>query len=151
MQVDLELLRHSTLLPDLIVSQMSDHRTNERTPRSLSVTMESCTRRDISGAFTTTKINGTTFAVQEHDAFKEEPLIYVKLHPRAPIIILSDTGTGEPSEKHAHGMPHYVFGIGALHRAEILRAIQPSALFLFYSMKQQQDSYRRETRELDSA
>ncbi|KAK3071375.1 hypothetical protein LTR53_008727 [Teratosphaeriaceae sp. CCFEE 6253] len=55
-----------------------------------------------STSFTTKRVNATTFVVQEHDAYGEIPLIYVKQHPTAPVIILSDTGCDEPSEKHKH-------------------------------------------------
>lgn len=53
--------------------------------------------------FTAHKINRTTFAVREDDAYKEHPLIYVKIHQKAPIIVLSDTGTDEVSEAHRNG------------------------------------------------
>ena len=58
---------------------------------------------DNSSSFKTWKINRTTFAVQEDDAFYEYPLIYVKIHQKAPILVLSDTGTDEASEKHQNG------------------------------------------------
>ncbi|EME46801.1 hypothetical protein DOTSEDRAFT_87250 [Dothistroma septosporum NZE10] len=53
-------------------------------------------------SFTTTRINKTTFVIQEDDAFREHPLIYVKLHPTIPVAILSDTGCDEPSEHKKH-------------------------------------------------
>lgn len=55
-----------------------------------------------SSSFTTTKLNSTTYLIQEHDAYSENPFIYVKLHPKLPIIILSDTGCDEPSSQHKH-------------------------------------------------
>lgn len=58
---------------------------------------------DQSSSFTTWKINRTTFAVREDDALKEHPLIYVKVHQKAPILVLSDTGTDEASESHHNG------------------------------------------------
>ncbi|KAI5367106.1 Putative metallo-beta-lactamase, ribonuclease Z/Hydroxyacylglutathione hydrolase [Septoria linicola] len=55
-----------------------------------------------SSSFLTSKLNGTTFLIQEHDAFGERPFIYVKLPPGAPVIILSDTGCDEPDSAHKH-------------------------------------------------
>jgi len=55
------------------------------------------------GSFTTRRVNRTTFVVQEDDRFVELPLIYVKLHPHEPVIILSDTGSDAPKEEHWHG------------------------------------------------
>jgi len=60
-------------------------------------------KTDMSSNFTAHRINRTTFAVREDDAFREHPLIYVKIHQTAPIIILSDTGVDEVSEEHKHG------------------------------------------------
>lgn len=60
----------------------------------------------ISSSFTTKRINCTTFVVQENDAFNEHPLIYVKLHPEAPVLVLSDTGCDEPSEGKKNGLLH---------------------------------------------
>ncbi|TKA74056.1 hypothetical protein B0A55_05779 [Friedmanniomyces simplex] len=51
-------------------------------------------------SFSTERINATTFVIREDDAFKEHPLIYAKLHPKVPVIVLSDTGSDEPSEEH---------------------------------------------------
>ena len=61
------------------------------------------TNETSSTSFTTRKINNTTFVVLEDDLYKEQPLIYVKIHPKVPLIILSDTGCDEPSEKHKGG------------------------------------------------
>ena len=55
-------------------------------------------------SFTTKKINPTTFVIREDDAFGEHPLIYVKVHPKVPLVIVSDTGCDEPSEEHKDGM-----------------------------------------------
>ncbi|KAK4894193.1 hypothetical protein LTR27_007560 [Elasticomyces elasticus] len=54
----------------------------------------------VSSSFTTKRINATTFVIREDDAYEEHPLIYAKLHSKAPVIVLSDTGCDEPSEKH---------------------------------------------------
>lgn len=59
--------------------------------------------KETPSSFRTWKINRTTFAVREDDAFHEYPLIYVKLHQRAPILLLSDTGTGEAKDKNGKG------------------------------------------------
>lgn len=67
--------------------------------------------KDRSSNFTAWRINRTTFAVREDDAFKEHPLIYVEVHQKAPILVLSDTGTDEASERHRNGECHgTVFG-----------------------------------------
>lgn len=60
--------------------------------------------QEVSSSFTTWEINRTTFAIREDDAFKEHPIIYAKLHQKAPILVLSDTGTDEASEKHRKGI-----------------------------------------------
>ena len=73
---------------------------------------------DMSSNFAAHRINRTTFAVREDDAFREHPLIYVKIHQTAPIIILSDTGVDEVSEKHKHG------------KSRLYSAIQPPRHYL---------------------
>lgn len=60
-------------------------------------------RKSISSSFSTKKINKTTFVIREADLYHEHPLIYAKLHPKVPVIVLSDTGCDEPEEKHKHG------------------------------------------------
>jgi len=54
---------------------------------------------DHSSSFTAVKVNDTTFAVTEDDSYEERPIIYVKIHPQAPLIILSDTGSNSPAER----------------------------------------------------
>lgn len=54
-------------------------------------------------SFTTKRINSSTFMVYEDDLYEEHPYIYVKLHPKAPIIILTDTGCDEPSSRSKKG------------------------------------------------
>ncbi|KAK3726003.1 hypothetical protein LTR37_000151 [Vermiconidia calcicola] len=56
--------------------------------------------RETSTSFTIKKINKSTFVIREDDAYKEHPLIYVKKHPKVPLIVLGDTGCDEASEKH---------------------------------------------------
>lgn len=56
-----------------------------------------------SSSFKTTRINYSTYVIREDDAFGEHPLIYVKLSQKVPVIIVSDTGCDEPSEKHRGG------------------------------------------------
>ncbi|CZT22123.1 uncharacterized protein RCC_07992 [Ramularia collo-cygni] len=58
--------------------------------------------REVSSSFSAKRINSTTCVIQEDDVFREHPLIYVKIHPKVPIIILSDTGCDEPSEGKKH-------------------------------------------------
>ncbi|KAK5122946.1 hypothetical protein LTR85_003511 [Meristemomyces frigidus] len=55
-----------------------------------------------STSFTTRRVNKTTFLVREADAYREHPFIYVKVHPKAPVIVLCDTGVDEPNAKHKH-------------------------------------------------
>jgi hypothetical protein len=66
-------------------------------------TMTSSLVEKASTSFTTRRVNRSTFAILEDDDWKEHPLIYVKVHPLVPLIILSDTGCDEPSKKHKKG------------------------------------------------
>lgn len=52
-----------------------------------------------STSFTARRINATTFLITEDDSYDEHPFIYAKLHPTAPVLILSDTGCDSPREK----------------------------------------------------
>lgn len=54
-------------------------------------------------SFTTRKLNSSTFVVQEQDAYVQYPLIYVKIHTKVPVIVLSDTGCDEPNDEHSGG------------------------------------------------
>lgn len=56
-----------------------------------------------SSSFTAKRVNQSTFVIREDDLYEEHPLIYVKIHCKVPLIILSDTGCNEPSEKHKKG------------------------------------------------
>jgi hypothetical protein len=56
-----------------------------------------------SSSFTTKKLNQSTFLITENDAYREHPLIYVKVHPTIPIIIIGDTGCDRPSRSKTHG------------------------------------------------
>lgn len=51
-----------------------------------------------SSSFAATRLNRTTFLIREDDSFGEHPLIYAKLHPRLPVLILSDTGCNAPRD-----------------------------------------------------
>ncbi|KAH9838182.1 Metallo-beta-lactamase superfamily [Teratosphaeria destructans] len=53
-----------------------------------------------SSSFTTRRVNRSTFVVCESDLYRENPLIYVKIHPRAPFVIVTDTGCDEPAARH---------------------------------------------------
>jgi hypothetical protein len=66
--------------------------------------MTSTISKKPSTSFTTKRINKSTFVIREDDAYKEHPLIYAKVHPLVPLIILTDTGCDEPSDKHKKGM-----------------------------------------------
>ena len=81
---------------------------------------------DASTSFSATKINKSTFVIREDDAYKEHPFIYVKVHPKVPIIVLSDTGCDEPSGKHKDGMSWFtlsprlaLFISGCIARVEL--------------------------------
>lgn len=54
-------------------------------------------------SFTTRKLNGSTFVITEDDAYAEHPLIYVKVHSRAQVLIVSDTGCDKASKRKVHG------------------------------------------------
>ncbi|KAK5110538.1 hypothetical protein LTR62_005730 [Meristemomyces frigidus] len=58
------------------------------------------TSSNIALSFTTTRISPTTWVIQEDDAFREHPLIYVKLYPEIPVVVLCDTGTDAPTEEN---------------------------------------------------
>ena len=89
-------------------------------------------------SFTTKRINRCSFVIREDDAWEEHPLIYVKLHPLVPLIILTDTGCDEPREKYKRGMKsscishkHYIKSITLveLHPAWVLlRTFRHSSL-----------------------
>lgn len=55
-----------------------------------------------SASFSVKRISKTTFLIREDDLYEEHPFIYAKLHPTAPVVILSDTGCNEPSEQHKY-------------------------------------------------
>lgn len=54
-------------------------------------------------SFTTRKLNSSTFVITEDDAYAEHPLIYVKVHPRAQVLVVSDTGCDKASKCRVHG------------------------------------------------
>ncbi|KXT08950.1 hypothetical protein AC579_10309 [Pseudocercospora musae] len=64
--------------------------------------MEVLEEEDHSSSFHVQRINGSTFCIRENDAFGEHPLIYAKVHTRAPVIVLSDTGCDEPRDGLQH-------------------------------------------------
>lgn len=59
--------------------------------------------------FTTTKLNDSTFVIEEHDSFNEHPLIYVKICHDSPAIVLTDTGCGTGEHHQAASMPPSYF------------------------------------------
>lgn len=66
-------------------------------------TMANIRRSRVTSSFEAKRINATTFVIRENDAEDEHPLIFAKLHPKAPVIILSDTGVDEPNTAHKKG------------------------------------------------
>jgi hypothetical protein len=56
---------------------------------------------DLSSSLTAKKLNSSTFLITENDAYREHPLIYVKVHPTIPVVIIGDTGCDRPSLRFA--------------------------------------------------
>ncbi|KAK8193584.1 beta-lactamase-like protein [Phyllosticta capitalensis] len=52
----------------------------------------------VSTSFAARRLNRSTFVIAEDDRFGAHPLIYAKLHPTLPVLILSNTGAGVPSD-----------------------------------------------------
>lgn len=94
---NLPLLQHQ-LLTTLTTNQCS-HRTIS--PNKFTMPTSGT---DLSSSFSCSRLNSSTFVIREDDAYGEHPFIYAKIHPQVPIIVLSDTGCDEPSEKHKYGM-----------------------------------------------
>ncbi|KAK8174465.1 beta-lactamase-like protein, partial [Phyllosticta citribraziliensis] len=51
-----------------------------------------------SSSFSARRLNRSTFVISEDDRFGAHPLIYAKLHPLLPVLILSNTGSGVPRD-----------------------------------------------------
>ena len=77
-------------------------------PNSGVATMPEIKKQPSRSSFTTEKVNRSTFVICEEDVYGEHPLIYVKVHPKVPIVVISDTGCDKPSEKHKRGMLYCV-------------------------------------------
>lgn len=60
-------------------------------------------------SFTTERLNRSTWVIREDDVYEEHPLVYVKVHPKVPVLVVSDTGCDEPSEKHKEGKRNSAF------------------------------------------
>jgi len=71
--------------------------------RAVKVAGKASTASKPISSFTTTRVNPSTFLVTENDLYKEHPQIFVKVHPKAPVLIISDTGCDEPSEQVREG------------------------------------------------
>jgi hypothetical protein len=56
-----------------------------------------------SSSFAAKKLNASTFLITEDDAYGEHPLIYVKVHPTVPVIVIGDTGCDRASKPKKHG------------------------------------------------
>jgi glutaredoxin len=54
-------------------------------------------------SFATKKLNASTFLVTEDDTYGEHPLIYVKVHPTVPVIVIGDTGCDRASKPKKRG------------------------------------------------
>lgn len=81
-------------------------------------------------SFVIKRVNSTTFGIQERDKYREHPLIYAKIHPAAPIVMLSDTGCDAPAEEfrdgELQGFLQTVDRLGSLslfHRADHMRDV----------------------------
>ena len=55
-------------------------------------------------SFTAKRLNASTILITEDDIYGEHPFIYVKIHPKAPVLIIGDTGCDKPSKHKTHGM-----------------------------------------------
>ncbi|KAK7553248.1 hypothetical protein IWX49DRAFT_309185 [Phyllosticta citricarpa] len=51
-----------------------------------------------SSSFSARRLNRSTFVIAEDDRFCAHPLIYAKLHPQLPVLILANTGVGVPRD-----------------------------------------------------
>ncbi|KAK8166314.1 beta-lactamase-like protein [Phyllosticta citrichinensis] len=51
-----------------------------------------------SSSFSARRLNRSTFVIAEDDRFGAHPLLYAKLHPLLPVLILSNTGSGVPRD-----------------------------------------------------
>lgn len=54
-------------------------------------------------SFVTKRVNKTTWLIVEDDEYGEHPFIYVKLHSKLPVAIVSDTGCAQPRKKIGSG------------------------------------------------
>ncbi|KAF4550605.1 Hypothetical protein D9617_16g013930 [Elsinoe fawcettii] len=50
-------------------------------------------------SFISTRLNDSTFAITEDDRFGEHPVLYAKLYPGKPVLVLSDTGLNAPNKR----------------------------------------------------
>jgi hypothetical protein len=64
-----------------------------------------------SSSFTAKRLNASTILITEDDIYGEHPFIYVKIHPKAPVLIVGDTGCDKPSKHKTHGMQDCIHDI----------------------------------------
>lgn len=50
-------------------------------------------------SFFARRINKSTFAITEDDRYGEHPVLYAKLYPNKPVMVLSDTGLNSPHKR----------------------------------------------------
>jgi hypothetical protein len=98
------VLSRLTLTPSSFMQNLSEPPKRPLVFAKCSPSRMELTLSDMSSSFSSKRINSTTFVVREDDAFGEHPFIYVKVHPKAPILVLSDTGCDEASEKKKNGL-----------------------------------------------
>jgi hypothetical protein len=89
-----------------------------------------------SSSFAAKKLNASTFLVTEDDAYGEHPLIYVKVHPTVPVIVIGDTGCDRASKPKKQGksflcsnlscraLSLYHRGLGGFHRHELFTPLR---------------------------
>ena len=59
--------------------------------------------RNMLSPFTVCRVNRTTFAISEDDAYDERPIIYAKVQDDPQLLILTDTGCDSPSKRCEKG------------------------------------------------
>ncbi|KAL9075514.1 MAG: hypothetical protein Q9161_001586 [Pseudevernia consocians] len=60
--------------------------------------------------FTCSRLNPTTFVIQENDKYEEHPFIYVKIYNNPCLVVISDTGCGggDTGREHHHNLKDYI-------------------------------------------
>lgn len=91
-----ELERLSQLLSSIHSSIVTSLHATQANPFGAIDFSQSCemVRRLVSVPYSCERVNATTFVIVHVDKFGEYPFIYAKLHPRAHVLVLVDTGNG---------------------------------------------------------